>query len=537
MKIPLTKLLSYNNADKALQEHQSYARRTKRKRKTQVASDSESDDELTRPDPQFDIRNKRRRTLHILSQKARNTRHISTRSGRPISLTNGYREDESDLTDSSSHQGARRPSRATKQSSLRYHFSDFEDDFEESDAISRTSRTSVRLPQPKRAVDFYPLSEFDDEFAKRHQYFCMFSNDLTVIDEDGERDYVMCQGCSFMFHVECLGPRFVEKARHKTIGLKERMGKRLCVLQCGKCAGIGKNGKITTRCVHCGQTGERCEEFKYPEQSAATKEREENEMEEDEDLEVPGVSQRFLQGWNDASKVLFRCMDCERAWHYDHLSPLEKDSKETTENSEPNDTTVPQANRESMDIDETATNPHSHDKHDDCAKPNGIKDPLSQNEILKSYTSGLWRCAECQRYHNNKVEVVLGWRPSQNTSTLPDDIPDSFKREYLVKFEDESYHRALWVPGSWLSGVSFQMKSNFDSKEIPSIQTSTDAIPEAWLRVDLIFDVEYEGGLSRNDKKFRSHSEELKALPKVTRALCKWQQLKYEDSTYLSGYI
>jgi hypothetical protein len=113
---------------------------------------------------------------------------------------------------------------------------------------------------------------------------------------------------------------------------------------------------------------------------------------------------------------------------------------------------------------------------------------------------------------------------------MPEDAPDEFTREYLVKFEEESYARALWVPGTWLSGISYAMKSNFDAKNMAEIQSSEDVIPEAWLRADIIFDVMYEGDRSREAMRFKSETAELHSLPKVTEALCKWQKLKYEES-------
>jgi hypothetical protein len=157
-----------------------------------------------------------------------------------------------------------------------------------------------------------------------------------------------------------------------------------------------------------------------------------------------------------------------------------------------------------------------------------LPDPLNSDETgrIKVYTEGFWRCNECRLYQENSVDVILGWRKTGSDTTVPD-----FSREYLVKFEDESYARALWVPGTWLSGVSFAKKSNFDAKETPTIESSKDVIPDAWLRPDIVFDVQYDN-VSREGMKFRTQSNELDAISKVTSALCKWQKLKYEESKY-----
>lgn len=160
--------------------------------------------------------------------------------------------------------------------------------------------------------------------------------------------------------------------------------------------------------------------------------------------------------------------------------------------------------------------------------------PVDKN-VLDVYTSGHWRCNECREYEDKKVDVVLGWRPTK--TPLSDDIPIDFNCEYLVKFDDESYARALWVPATWLAGVSYSMKSNYDAKHLPSISSSEDVIPDAWLRPDIVFDVRYNDDMTRDEMRFRSQSDELEAVTKVTYALCKWQKLKYEESIApLVGY-
>lgn len=449
-------MLCYDTGRSSLNEYQKHTigrkrLRTRKDIKTQVVS-SDSEDDVDSLVPRFDSpRAKRRRTLATLSSKVtRQTR--SRRSTRLISLPNGYREDESDITlsDSSEHRvGTRRSSRTQKQrSSLRYEVvSDVSSDIAESEEPSRRSSAKPRV---KKVVENFPTDD-GTEFARRHQYFCMFSSDFTTIPENDTRKYAMCQGCSFMYHVECLKVAYRQRNGHNVIILDDKDGERICVLQCGKCSGGGKNGMNTIKCFSCGEVGDRCGAFKHPE-SADNK----------------------LAGWNDVSKVMFRCMNCERACHFHHLpEPLGTDG---------------------MQIDR-----------------------------IEAYTSEQWTCNECRQYDQKKVEVVLGWRPINDTSD------SDFSREYLVKFEDESYARALWVSATWLSGVAFTMKSKFDSKRLSAIQSPQDVIPDAWLRPDIIFDVEYDE-LSRDQMKFRKQSDELDAISKVTSALCKWQKLKYEES-------
>jgi chromodomain-helicase-DNA-binding protein 4 len=403
---------------------------------------SDSEDELTRFDKIPPV--KRRKSLKAPSTKrGRETR--SMRSGRPLPKSNGYRDSESDVTlsDSSERAGTRRSARTHKQgSSLRYEVSDdLTDDYE---SEKPSSRSSVK-PKILKAIESFPTDD-DTDFAKRHQYWCMFSGDLGAIKNDN-RSYAMCQGCSFMFHLECLGTKADrQRTGHNIIVLDEQDGKKTCVLQCGRCSGGGKNGMITMRCHVCAQVGERCGKFKHPEKS-----------------------ENLLEGWNDVAKLMSRCMICDRACHFHHL-------------------------------------PQKYSPTDDDEE--------------------YWRCTECCQYGEAKVDVILGWRQTDNITDIPD-----FSREYLIKFENESYARALWVPATWLAGVSFTMKNNFDAKQFPPIESSKDVIPEAWLHVDIMFDVVYDNDIPRQSMKFRRQSDELAALSRVTSALCKWQTLKYEESS------
>jgi hypothetical protein len=444
----VNKLLYYNNSSESLAEYLKYTNNRKRLRSRKEQQTlyhvifSDSEDALARSEEK--PRTKRRKSLATVSTKK--GRDISSRrSGRLLSSGNGYRESESDITlsDSSERTGTRRSARTHKRkSSLRYEVSDnLTDDYESEEP---SSRSSVKPKIPK-AIEYFPTDDNTD-FAKRHQYWCMFSGDLGPIKNDN-RSYAMCQGCSFMFHLECLGTKADrQRTGHNIIVLDEQDGKQTCVLQCGRCSGSGKNGMTTMRCLVCAEVGERCGAFKRPEKS-----------------------DNLFEGWNDVAKLMSRCMNCERACHFHHM--LQKHS------------------------------------------------PTNDDEEY-------WRCTECSQYGEKKVDIVLGWRQTDNLTDIPE-----FSREYLITFEDESYARALWVPASWLSSVSFMMKSNFDAKQLPAIESSKDVIPEAWLHADIIFDVVYGNDISRGAMKFRKQSDELAALSKVTSALCKWQQLTYEESS------
>src|SRR5271170_6907940 len=113
----MRKVVSYINGKTALGEYQNFTNRRKRLRTRgekqtvyqDISASELSEDELTRSDSSFDSpRKKRRKTLRILSDKAvRETRQTRSRRSRTlISLGNGYREDESDISFSDSSERA-----------------------------------------------------------------------------------------------------------------------------------------------------------------------------------------------------------------------------------------------------------------------------------------------------------------------------------------------------------------------------------------------------------------------------------------------
>jgi chromodomain-helicase-DNA-binding protein 4 len=461
------RLLSYPYAKKALTEYQSYSSRRKRTRAREHRDYKEpsSDDEIDNANEDAETpRAKRRRTLALLASKVggrQSQRQLrSKRTGQLVSLREGYREDESDISFESA--ATRRSTRERKPvSSLRYEHSDFTDEFSESEeeTSGRTSRRCSAKPRAKKVAERFAVEE-GTEFAKKHQYWCMASSDFEAIEEDDPREYVQCQGCSFMFHVECEGLDKGHRRKLHDIIVVSEEEEKVCVLQCGRCKGIGKNGAVTMRCFVCAEMGDRSGDFEHPAKSPDNP----------------------LEGWNDPAKVMFRCMTCNRACHFNHLPP--PPPKESTDSDE-------------MQID---------------------SDPL------QVYTTPHWRCNECRTYDGKKVDVVLGWRPLPQISDH-----DDFLREYLVKFDGESYARVQWVPATWLAGVSFQMKSNFDGKELFAIESAKDVVLDSWLHADIMFDVAYEDDKGRESMVFRSVEEETEAISQVTSALCKWQKLTYEE--------
>jgi PHD/FYVE-zinc-finger like domain len=480
---------------------------------------------------------------------------VSTRSGRIISLPNGYREDESDLSlsDTAYVELTRRSSRAKSQpSGLRYEMSEISDDESEMPSAVNSRRSSTK-PRARKVCDEFPeVEDPEDEFSRRHHFWCIFANDNTEIDPEDGQEYVMCQGCSFMYHVECLG-----KGRHNFITLDERDYTRFCVLQCGKCAGIGKNGANTVRCAGCGELGDRCGEFVRPEKVGGEAMTVEGTLSD----EMKSV---LLTGWNDPEKVMFRCTACDRAWHFDHLPPMSEEDVEAEIDllDELKDVPVPpnadQQNGEHQNGEhqngEHQNGEHQSGEHQNGDQLNGLrqdnspptdedidepdKDVMdidasalkrgtpSPADILQTYTSNSWKCLDCYRYSANKVTLILAHRvhPSPSPTAPPD-----FSTAYLVKFEDKSFARTAWVTGPWLAGVAPSMKKNYDAKGLMPATSATEVIPEAWLRADMVLAVRYDDDVSREGMRFRGRQVEMDALPRVTSAFIKWQKLTYEE--------
>lgn len=517
--MPLSKLLSYPNGDVVLQEYEKQSRGRKRLRSRKVnlpAGDKEgSDDELFFLSSPDNPRKRRHRNLVRPAQErahknVRQLRHKkqtrSQTSGNLVALPADYHEDEDEIGVSdapSAIVGTRRSTRQQKPvTTLRYDLSDRSDDDYESEGEERSKQSSRSSSKPKvkKAVEVFAQVDEDSLFAERHQYWCI--TDFAALGHDG-RDIALCQGCSYVYHVECLGDKAARLKRgHNIIMLDERDGEKLCVLQCGRCAGGGRLRTLTTRCFVCGQIGDRCQEFDHPVK--------ETELSEERDVR----EEQLLKGWNDPTELFFRCLTCARACHFHHLPPppIKEPSHFVHDVIEV---------AETMDLD----GPTDTVQEETPA--------LTADEIFDFYSSNNWRCNECREYNDKRVEIVLGWRHTENKD-LSEDAPNDFCREYLVKFDKESYARATWVPALWLAGITFQMKSNFDKQKPPSINSPEDVIQEAWLRVDIVFDVRYDDKLTRERMKFRSESDELEALPRVTKALCKWQKLKYEEGIFLS---
>lgn len=101
-------------------------------------------------------------------------------------------------------------------------------------------------------------------------------------------------------------------------------------------------------------------------------------------------------------------------------------------------------------------------------------------------------------------------------------------REYLVKFTEQSYFRAAWLPAAWVWGVHMAMRQNFVKKGPMLAFTTEQAVEESYLRVEIVFDAHYSSIVPMGEEV----EVDLARIGEVTEALVKWQGLGYEDANW-----
>jgi chromodomain-helicase-DNA-binding protein 4 len=110
------------------------------------------------------------------------------------------------------------------------------------------------------------------------------------------------------------------------------------------------------------------------------------------------------------------------------------------------------------------------------------------------------------------------------------DMIEESQKEYLIKWKGQSYFQTTWMPGAWLWGVAASaMRVAFMRKpenQMPKM-TTEDAIPEDWLRVDIVFDVVYTSVVSNRTKEI-----DFARAKEVDSAYVKYKGLGYEDAIW-----
>ncbi|KAF2849819.1 hypothetical protein T440DRAFT_425702 [Plenodomus tracheiphilus IPT5] len=292
---------------------------------------------------------------------------------------------------------------------------------------------------------------------------------------------IYCQGCSLAYHKNCLGNRSTRDH------LVTKVGDGNFVLQCKRCINFYKKKDATapdlSRCQDCSHPGASCQPFRRRKTTQQEmKDREENEGQDP----IVHIAPALI---NNAHNVLFRCTKCSRAWHYHHLPPI---------------------SQYAMDV-------------------NRDEEEMAEERFLEY--SNKWLCKECDDTQDQKVGGIIAWRPSDVETYQPGtpcDLVSEDDKQYLLKWENQSYFRAAWFSGAWTWGVTAaaMRKAFFKREDGPKMRTE-DAIPEEYLRIDIVLDIKYTSYVE-----VRSEEIDKARIKEVDKALIKYKGLGYEDSVW-----
>lgn len=402
-----------------------------------------------------------------LSQPGKRKRSSSSRSGpsKTRKLLRGPKPSDPDLVKAS-----RRSDRNTARSRDMREVG--EDDIPETAGASNVARYTVA----KEAFKELPS---DDEFRLRHSQIC----DICREEDDDEVKgmLVFCQGCTSAFHQKCLGPRTGREH------LVTKIAPNNFVLQCRRCVGTAKTKDSLAPdqglCLICHEPGSSTTAFR--ERKTA---KDEQKDREDNGGEDP-ITDVLIDLINNPKHVLFRCTRCYRACHMHHLPPRDQRFKD-------------------MEEEEVA------------------------DARFNEYTQD-WQCKDCLDAPG-EVETLVAWRPTNMDRYEPGqttDVIEEDAKDYLVKWKKMSYFKVLWMPGAWVWGVAasstlkaFAKKDNMSN--LPKM-TTEEAVPEDFLRVDIVFDVEYTNIVNAPSEKIAKAR-----IKEIRKVYVKFKGLGYEDAVW-----
>lgn len=348
----------------------------------------------------------------------------------------------------------------------------YADDVEERNAPKVISIREVFQPVEKQS-----------RFRLFHSKDCDVCGGTGSNSNKGTSPLIYCQGCSTSIHKVCLGYRSAREHMVTKIGPED------FVMQCRRCIGIAaKKDHSAPRldiCQGCKEPGQACVAFST---KKTLKQEERLREENDGDDPITEVSKDLV---NNSDNVLFRCKSCQRAYHFQHLPAL-SDASDIANDEE--------------------------ELHD---------------ERYMAYTPK-WQCKNCCEVPA-KVQGLVAWRPLDWESYVEGHTVEEFRedeKEYLVKWENASYFKCTWMPGGWVWGVTavIMRKAFFRRDEganlLPKLTTES-AVPEEFLRMEIIFDVSYDSG-------FRAHSEasDKAQISEVDQVLVKFQGLSYDEAVW-----
>ncbi|KAI0406042.1 PHD/FYVE-zinc-finger like domain-containing protein [Xylaria palmicola] len=287
---------------------------------------------------------------------------------------------------------------------------------------------------------------------------------------------VHCQGCSLPYHKTCIGVRAVREHRVTKVSSED------FVMQCKFCIQSYKRkdprAPDHTLCQICKRSGLSCAEFSS---KKTPKQEEKARLENGGEDPITNVDPCLI---NNAENVLFRCTNCKRAYHFEHLPAL---TAETI------------------------------DDHD-----------LKENR-LEEYSMAGWNCKDCLDTHY-KLHSLVAWRPLDQGAYLLGQTYQDYDEdnvEHLVRWSGRSHFHDTWMPGAWVFGIAPTiMRHAFykrDSSTYPKMDKTT-AIEEEWLLADVILNVKYRTRVITLSK-----VEDLKRIDEITSVFVKFQGLGYDE--------
>lgn len=329
-------------------------------------------------------------------------------------------------------------------------------------------------PKPAAAKEIFKQLSRSDEFRMRHNQHCE-----VCTNGPNFAPLVYCQGCTLAYHKQCLGHR--TNREH----LVTKVDDNDFALQCRRCVAWPKKKDPAApdqgKCQDCLQYGASCRPFRP--RKAPAQEQREREENDGEDPSYVIEPERI----NNADNVLFRCINCWRGFHFEHL-PSRTDM---------------------MDLDTEA----------------------DVEQRFREYSRD-WKCKECLTMPA-KVSGIVAWKPTDednyDDAVVFESIPED-EKAYLVRWEGQSYFRACWMPGAWVWGVTaVTMRKAFGKKEEnqrPKMRTE-EAIPEDFLRTDIVLDIKFTSIVD-----IRTEDIDKARIREVDKALIKYKGLGYEDAVW-----
>ncbi|KAI1813992.1 PHD/FYVE-zinc-finger like domain-containing protein [Poronia punctata] len=313
----------------------------------------------------------------------------------------------------------------------------------------------------------------DSTFRRMHSETC----ETCSSESSGSKNpLVYCQGCSFSYHKGCIGIRAVRDHRVTKVGHDN------FVLQCKFCIQVykKKDGRMPDhqRCQVCRKPGRSCAEFSSKQ---TPKQEEKARVDNGGQDPITPVNPRLV---NNADNVLFRCTNCKRGYHFEHL---------------------PAMTAEVMD------------------------DQDVRDNRLEEYALAGWSCKDCVDT-KHKIHTLVAWRPLDPAAYTQGQTAEDYTEdnmEYLVKWTGRSHHHDTWMPGAWVFGVAPGVMRQAFHKRESSLYPKMDkaaAIPEEWLLPDVLLNVKY--GTS---SKASTKAEDLKRIDEITSVFVKFQGLSYEE--------